>query len=108
MIRIAGGIYPEISESDYYSAANHYSIGADVSNRLGNSLMYKMCYYRFGEMETFYGKESGFDRVRNTVVGKKNIKLSHMEEAFTSEHWMVRIYRIKKEKVYLVYIRNIY
>lgn len=26
----------------------------------------------------------------------KNIKLQHLEEAFTSEHWIVRIYKVKK------------
>ena len=29
-------------------------------------------------------------------VGRKNIVLSTMEEAFTSEHWIVRIYKVKK------------
>ena len=37
----------------------------------------------------------GFDRARSREVGKKNIELSTMEEAFTSEHWIVRIYKVK-------------
>ena len=55
--------------------------------------MYKMCYYRFGTLMTVYGRPTGFDRVRGTEVGVKDIKLTHIEEVFTSEHWMVRIYR---------------
>merc|ERR1712110_1227673 len=39
----------------------------------------------------------GYDRTRNTAVGVKNIKLKHLEEAYTSENWLVRIYRVKKE-----------
>ena len=28
-------------------------------------------------------------------IGNKNFDLTHMEEAYTSEHWLVRIYRVK-------------
>jgi dolichyl-diphosphooligosaccharide--protein glycosyltransferase len=28
-------------------------------------------------------------------MGRKNIKLTHFEEAFTSENWIVRIFRKK-------------
>lgn len=38
----------------------------------------------------------GFDRTRNAEIGKKDIKFKHLEEAFTSEHWLVRIYKVKK------------
>lgn len=58
-----------------------------------NSVMYKASYYRFGEYGS-YG-QMGVDRVRNAEVGVKNIKLSIMEEAFTSQHWIVRIYEVK-------------
>ena len=40
-----------------------------------------------------YRAPSGYDRTRNTEIGNKNIKLTHLEEAFTTEHWLVRIYR---------------
>ena len=35
----------------------------------------------------------GYDRTRNVEIGNKNIKLRYLEEAYTSEHWLVRIYR---------------
>lgn len=31
--------------------------------------------------------------MRNTVIGKANIKLQYFEEAFTSQHWLMRIYK---------------
>lgn len=40
----------------------------------------------------------GFDRTRNAEIGNKDIRLKHLEEAFTSEHWLVRIYRVKKQE----------
>ena len=47
-------------------------------------------------MQTEYGKPAGYDRARGREVGKKNIELTTMEEAFTSEHWIVRIFKVKK------------
>lgn len=29
-------------------------------------------------------------------IGNKNIKLEHLEEAYTTEHWLVRVYRVLK------------
>jgi dolichyl-diphosphooligosaccharide--protein glycosyltransferase len=43
------------------------------------------------------GKPSGFDRVRQVEIGNKDFELQHLEEAFSSEHWLVRIYKVKKD-----------
>jgi hypothetical protein len=40
------------------------------------------------------GQEKGMDRVRSAVIGDKNIRLTYFEEAYTSENWLVRIYRV--------------
>jgi dolichyl-diphosphooligosaccharide--protein glycosyltransferase len=29
-------------------------------------------------------------------IGNKNFDLQHVEEAYTTEHWIVRIYQVKK------------
>jgi dolichyl-diphosphooligosaccharide--protein glycosyltransferase len=34
--------------------------------------------------------------VRHVEIGNKGFKLKHFEEVFTSEHWMVRVYRVLK------------
>ena len=33
-------------------------------------------------------------RTRNAVIGHKDFDLTYLEEAYTSEHWLVRIYRL--------------
>ena len=45
-------------------------------------------------MQTSMGSPSGFDRTRNVEIGNKNIKLHHLEEAYTTANWLVRIYRL--------------
>ena len=41
------------------------------------------------------GKPTGYDRVRNAEIGNKDYELEVMEEAYTTEHWIVRIYKVK-------------
>jgi len=45
MVRIGGGVFPQIVESDYY-AGGQYRTDSMVSNTMKNWLMYKLCYYR--------------------------------------------------------------
>uniref|UniRef100_A0A2C9UAZ1 dolichyl-diphosphooligosaccharide--protein glycotransferase n=1 Tax=Manihot esculenta TaxID=3983 RepID=A0A2C9UAZ1_MANES len=92
MVRIGGGVFPHIKEPDYLRDG-HYRIDSQATPTMLNCLMYKLSYYRFVETD---GR--GFDRVRQTEIGKKNFKLTHFEEAFTTHHWMVRIYKLKPPK----------
>ncbi|XP_010254009.1 PREDICTED: dolichyl-diphosphooligosaccharide--protein glycosyltransferase subunit STT3A-like [Nelumbo nucifera] len=92
MVRIGGGVFPHIREPDYLRDGQ-YRIDSQATSTMLNCLMYKLSYYRFVETD---GK--GFDRVRGTEIGKKYFELSHFEEAFTTHHWMVRIYKLKAPK----------
>jgi dolichyl-diphosphooligosaccharide--protein glycosyltransferase len=93
MIRIAEGVYPnEVSESKFFSSRGEYRVDDEASATLKNSLMYKLSYYRIHEL---YGGK-GYDRVRQSHISTKPIRLSYLEEAYTSDHWIVRIYRVKK------------
>uniref|UniRef100_A0A0V0JAZ8 dolichyl-diphosphooligosaccharide--protein glycotransferase n=2 Tax=Schistocephalus solidus TaxID=70667 RepID=A0A0V0JAZ8_SCHSO len=99
MVRIAEGEHPtEIRESDYFTAQGEYRVDHQAPKTFVNSLMYKMSYYRFGEIKFDSRMPSGYDRTRNVEIGQKNIDLRYLEEAFTSEHWLVRIYRVKKPR----------
>ncbi|KQK09704.1 dolichyl-diphosphooligosaccharide--protein glycosyltransferase subunit STT3A [Brachypodium distachyon] len=92
MVRIGGGVFPHIKEQDYLKDGN-YRVDAQGTPTMLNCLMYKLCYYRFVETD---GK--GFDRARRYEIGRKHFKLTHFEEAFTTHHWMVRIYKLKSQK----------
>uniref|UniRef100_A0A8D3BEA6 dolichyl-diphosphooligosaccharide--protein glycotransferase n=1 Tax=Scophthalmus maximus TaxID=52904 RepID=A0A8D3BEA6_SCOMX len=96
MVRIAEGEHPkDIRESDYFTPQGEFRVDKAGSPTLLNCLMYKMSYYRFGEMQLDFRTPPGFDRTRNAEIGNKDIKFKHLEEAFTSEHWLVRIYKVK-------------
>eukprot|EP01017_Pseudomicrothorax_dubius_P006254 TRINITY_DN11755_c0_g1_i1.p1 TRINITY_DN11755_c0_g1~~TRINITY_DN11755_c0_g1_i1.p1 ORF type:complete len:762 (+),score=212.95 TRINITY_DN11755_c0_g1_i1:119-2404(+) len=94
MVRIGGGVFPHIKEEDYYGRGQ-YRIDQHATPTMLNCLMYKLCYYRFDEVKTDYWKPPGYDTVRGTEIGHKGFKLKRFEEAFTSERWIVRIYKVK-------------
>jgi len=98
MARIAGSTFPDIKEADYLTPEGSYRIDKAGAKAMLNSLMYRLTYYRFGELSVDPGRPSGFDRVRGVEIGVKNFKLKYFEEAYTTEHWLVRIYRLNKPR----------
>lgn len=92
MIRIAEGIWPdEVSERNFFTPRGEYRVDSGASETMKQSLMYKMSYYRFNEL---YGRNSAVDRVRQQNI-EGPITLDTLEEVFTSENWLVRIYKVK-------------
>lgn len=93
MVRISEGIWPEeVSERSFFSQRGEYKVDGEASPTMKDSLMYKMSYYRFNEL---FGGD-GTDRVRGQTIPAKNApELSTLEEAFTSQNWIVRIYKVK-------------
>jgi dolichyl-diphosphooligosaccharide--protein glycosyltransferase len=96
MVRIGGTVDPNLKEMDYYTPKGEFRVDAGGSPVLLNCLMYKLCYYRFGQVFTERGRPSGYDRVRGTEIGNKDFELEYLDEAFTSHHWIVRIYKVRK------------
>lgn len=98
MVRIGGSTEKgkHIKEEDYFTPQGEFRVDKEGSPTLLNCLMYKLSYYKFGQLYTENDKPSGYDRVRNTEIGNKNFELTRLEEAYTTEHWMVRIYKVKK------------
>ncbi|KAG0588385.1 hypothetical protein KC19_2G239500 [Ceratodon purpureus] len=94
MVRIGSGVFPVIQEADYLNNGE-YRIDKDAAPKMLQSLMYKLCYYRFGELHTDHNRPTGFDRARGVEIGNKDIELKHLEEAFTTANWIVRIYKVK-------------
>lgn len=97
MVRIGGSTEKgqHIKEADYFTPQGEFRVDREGSPVLLNCLMYKLCYYRFGEVYTEQGKPGGYDRVRNAEIGNKDFELDVLEEAYTTEHWIVRIYKVK-------------
>lgn len=53
---------------------------------------YKMSYYNF---QALFPPGKAADRVRNSRLPEKGPVLNTLEEAYTSENWIIRIYKVK-------------
>ena len=54
MVRIAEGEHPkDIRESDYFTDRGEFRVDSQGAPTLLNCLMYKLSYYRFGELQVF-------------------------------------------------------
>ncbi|KAL5993440.1 Dolichyl-diphosphooligosaccharide--protein glycosyltransferase subunit stt3b [Asimina triloba] len=98
MVRIGGGVFPVIKEPDYL-VNGEYRVDKGAAPKMLNCLMYKLSYYRFGQLLTEYGKPHGYDRARGVEIGNKDIKLEYLEEAFTTSNWIIRIYKVKPPRL---------
>ncbi|CRG92163.1 dolichyl-diphosphooligosaccharide--protein glycosyltransferase [Talaromyces islandicus] len=93
MVRIAEGIWPDqVKERDFFTARGEYRVDDQATPTMRNSLMYKMSYYNFHKL--FPGGQAQ-DRVRGSRLPSEGPQLSTLEEAFTSENWIIRIYKVK-------------
>ncbi|VVT47089.1 uncharacterized protein SAPINGB_P001537 [Magnusiomyces paraingens] len=92
MIRIAEGIWPEeIRERNYFTSKGEYRVDSGATQTMKDSLMYKMSFYRFSDIQ---GHGATVDRVRGQNI-EEPVRLDTLEEVFTSENWLVRLYKVK-------------
>ncbi|KAF2836452.1 glycosyltransferase family 66 protein [Patellaria atrata CBS 101060] len=93
MVRIAEGIWPdEVKERDFFTPRGEYRVDDQATPTMRNSLMYKLSYYNFN---TLFPAGQATDRVRGSRLPAEGPQLTHVEEAFTSENWIIRIYKVK-------------
>ncbi|WFD31507.1 dolichyl-diphosphooligosaccharide--protein glycotransferase [Malassezia sp. CBS 17886] len=95
MIRISEGIWPEeINEASYFTRTGEYRVDDQAAPAMRDSLMYKMSFYRYPDL---WNGGAGMDRARGMPGPSKSPTLDTLDEVFTSENWLVRIYQVKKE-----------
>ncbi|KAI8629360.1 glycosyltransferase family 66 protein [Xylariaceae sp. FL1651] len=93
MVRIAEGIWPdEVKERDFFTARGEYKVDSEASETMKNSLMYKMSYYNYGAL---FPPGQAQDRVRGVRLPDQGPVLNTLEEAYTTENWIIRIYKVK-------------
>ncbi|KAH7359210.1 oligosaccharyl transferase STT3 subunit [Plectosphaerella cucumerina] len=93
MVRIAEGIWPdEVQERKFFTSRGEYKVDADATETMKNSLMYKMSYYNYNSL---FPPGQAQDRVRGVRLPDVGPVLDTVEEAFTSENWIIRIYKVK-------------
>lgn len=94
MVRIAEGEFPnDVKEAAFYNSRGEYKLDDSASETLKESLMYKLSFYGFTDI----AGPGAQDRARHTPGPSKNPVFTTFEEAFSTENWIVRIYKVKKD-----------
>lgn len=94
MVRIAEGIWPdEVQERDFFTDKFEYRVDEEATPTMKNSLMYKMAYHRYNKL---FPQGPAIDRVRGSKVPDEIPELTTLEEAYTTDNWIIRIYKVKK------------
>lgn len=94
MVRIAAGVYPQLKVSDYFTP--NFEVGDRATRATKESLMYKLSYHNYAS-----GATNGVDFVRRERIPDTG-ELTYFEEAYTTENWMVRIFKVKKSSDLIV------
>ena len=89
-IRIASGTDPQIRESDYLTRHGELRLDRGAPRALRESLLYKASHWGIERIEP-----AG---AHHAVRGIEPVELESLEEAFTSTHWLVRIYRLREAR----------
>lgn len=96
MVRISSNAFPgHYQEKDFYSASGEYRVDEHASEAMKNSIMYKMVYYGLTKA---MGPQA-IDRARGAPLKNVDPQLSIMEEAYSTDNQIVRIYKLKKPDV---------
>ncbi|KAJ0402675.1 hypothetical protein ATCC90586_006189 [Pythium insidiosum] len=102
IIRIAQGVFPDAVLESEFKVNNQYVFEtSNATSAMTSSLLYKMCYHQFlsdaTANDTTVDNDASYaginDPKRSTNIDARGISFKHLEEAFTSESWFVRIYR---------------
>ncbi|DAZ96199.1 TPA: hypothetical protein N0F65_012389 [Lagenidium giganteum] len=93
IVRISEGVFPDSLIESEFQVEGMYTFHENGTSAMQSSLLYKFSYFDFDAVNT--SKGVGVDVNRGTRPGG-NVSLTHFDEVFTTEDWIVRIYRLKQ------------
>ncbi|KAK1934503.1 Dolichyl-diphosphooligosaccharide--protein glycosyltransferase subunit STT3B [Phytophthora citrophthora] len=100
IVKISEGVFPDDVIESEFQVNGRYIFNENATLAMTESVLYKLSYFEFNQMEsppTNKGGDPvfGWDMSRRFSIPSSDIKLHNFEHVFTSEAWMVRIYRVK-------------
>ncbi|KAI9998391.1 hypothetical protein PInf_002778 [Phytophthora infestans] len=102
IVRISEGVFPDDVIESEFQVNGRYIFHENATLAMTQSVLYKLSYFEFNQVQSPSAKEGeedpvfGWDMSRRFRIPQRDINLQHFEHVFTSDAWMVRIYRVKK------------
>ncbi|RLN54830.1 hypothetical protein BBJ29_004382 [Phytophthora kernoviae] len=103
IVKISEGVFPDAVIESEFQVNGRYVFHENATLAVTESVLYKLSYFEFNNVEstpTQEGEEPvfGWDMNRRFKIPARDIDLHHFEHVFTSDAWMVRIYRVKSRQ----------
>ncbi|KDO25249.1 hypothetical protein SPRG_09497 [Saprolegnia parasitica CBS 223.65] len=95
-LRIAQGVFPDSVDIGRFEVNGGVQVTPGATEAMEQCVLYKLSYYRFEGMTPEFKQPPGYDTNRNARVRSAPIDLTHFDEVFTSNGWIVRIFQVKK------------
>ncbi|KAF0690493.1 Aste57867_18118 [Aphanomyces stellatus] len=96
-LRIAQGVYPDAVDVSQFQSNGFVDAGEKATDAMKACLLYKLSYYQFDQWVSDPATGvRGYDMNRGARVRKEPITLTHFDEVFTSNAWIVRIYKVRR------------
>jgi len=98
MMRISQNQFPHIIDESLYG---HLDIYEKATPGMVNSVMYKACFYEIektpNELTGQMGVNPDSGRQVLTALNGEGVKLKYLEEAYSSSHRTIRIFKVKEQ-----------
>eukprot|EP00644_Phytophthora_capsici_P003233 jgi/Phyca11/541727/estExt2_Genewise1Plus.C_PHYCAscaffold_70582 len=100
IVKISEGVFPDDVIESEFQVNGRYIFNENATLAMTESVLYKLSYFEFYQVKSPSANVDedpvfGWDMSRRFSIPSKDIKLRNFEHVFTSEAWMVRIYRVK-------------
>ncbi|CAI5723599.1 unnamed protein product [Peronospora effusa] len=100
IVKISEGVFPDDVVESEFQVNGRYIFHENATLAMTQSVLYKLSYFEFNQVQSLPVKENddpvfGWDMNRRIRISGHNIDLHNFEHVFTSDAWMVRIYRVK-------------
>ena len=100
IVKISEGVFPDDVIESEFQVNGRYVFHENATLAMTESVLYKLSYFEFNQVQSPVGTEGnesvyGWDLNRRVRISERDIDLRHFEHVFTSDAWIVRIYRVK-------------
>ncbi|GMF10930.1 unnamed protein product [Phytophthora lilii] len=101
IVKISEGVFPDDVIESEFQVNGRYIFHENATLAMTQSVLYKLSYFEFNLVERVgaqnegEGPVFGWDMNRRFRIPESDIDLHNFEHVFTSDAWMVRIYRVK-------------
>ncbi|KAJ8575455.1 hypothetical protein ON010_g3758 [Phytophthora cinnamomi] len=100
IVKISEGVFPDDVMESEFQVNGRYIFHENATLAMTQSVLYKLSYFEFNQVESVPPQEGdgpvfGWDLNRRLRIPDRDIELDNFEHVFTSDAWMVRIYRVK-------------